>query len=345
MTVAAFPALLASDTLLAVGRYFPNIFGNDTWDIGYQYIFWFYGHPVVYTMFFPFVGCVIEVISTFSGRRYAGYTATVWSLLVFAALSSAVWGHHMFTTGQAADDYYSLTSILLSVPAGIEYFGFLSNLVTGRLRFPTPMLFALAFIPQFLVGGLTGIMLASPVLDYHLHGTYFIVAHFHYTLFAGSVFGFFAGFYFWFPKVTGVHLREGLGKLHFWLMVVGTNVTFLPMFYLGFQGLPRRDATVPTGLGFGVPTLVSSIGAYIIGLSMLVLVVNVIESLIDRRPASANPWDGHTLEWATSSPPPVFNFNRRHPVPVITGFAPLLDQRLRAAEARRTAQATSGAEP
>jgi cytochrome c oxidase subunit 1 len=330
MTVAAFPALLASDTLLTLGRYLPGVVEKNTWVVGYQFIFWFFGHPVVYVMFFPFVGCVAEVISTFSGRKYAGYKATVAALLVFAAGSMAVWGHHMFTTGQAANGYYSLTSNFLALPAGIEYFGFLSNLLSGRLRFPTPMLFALAFIPQFLVGGLTGIMLAAPVLDYQFHGTYFVVAHFHYTLFAGSVFGFFAGFYFWFPKVTGVMLREGLGKLHFWLMVVGTNLTFLPMFVLGFTGLPRREATVPTGFGFGLPTLLSSVGAAVIAVGMLVLVVNVVESLLDRRPAGADPWTAHTLEWATSSPPPPYNFNRRHPVPPVTSYAPLLDRRERA---------------
>lgn len=335
MVVASFPALLASDTLIAVGRYFPDVFRNDTWTIGYQFIFWFYGHPVVYVMFFPFVGCVAEVIATFSGRRYAGYKPTVLSLLVFAALSMAVYGHHMFTTGQAADDYFSLVSILLSVPAGIEYFGFLSNLLTGRLRFPTPMLFALAFVPQFLVGGLTGIMIASPVLDYHFHGTYFIVGHFHYTLFAGSVFGFFAGFYFWFPKVTGYLLDERLGKAHFVLMCVGTNATFLPMLVEGYMGMPRRVATYPAGLGYGLPSFVATIGSYLIGLSVLIVAVNVVQSLlVTRRRAGPDPWTGQTLEWATSSPPPVFNYNRRFPIPAITSYAPLVDRRERQGERR-----------
>lgn len=192
------------------------------------------------------------------------------------------------------------------------------------------MLFALAFIPQFLVGGLTGIMLGTPVLDYHLHGTYFVVAHFHYTLLAGSMFGFFAGVFFWFPKVTGVFLRESLGKLQFWLMVVGTNLTFFPMFILGFVDLPRREATYPASTPFAGLNMLETIGSGILALGVAVFVINVIESLVDKRRAPNDPWQGQTLEWATSSPPPLFNFNATHPVPPITSHAPLLDRRERA---------------
>jgi cytochrome c oxidase subunit 1 len=250
--------------------------------------------------------------------------------LVFAALSMSVWGHHMFTTGQAADDYYSLTSISLLIPAGIEYFGMLGTILGGRLVYRTPMLFALAFIPQFLIGGLTGIMVGTPVLDYQERGSYFVVAHFHYTLLAGSVFGLFAGMYFWFPKMTGRMLSERLGRWHFWLMVIGTNATFLPMFWMGMLGMPRRVASYLPEDGIGMPNLISSCGAAVLGIAMLIFAVNLIRTL--RGPATApdDPWGGFTLEWATSSPPPPLNFQGTA-LPPITSYAPLLDQRERAA--------------
>jgi cytochrome c oxidase subunit I len=336
MVLMAFPSLLAALGLLALGRVNPNVFHHDVWNIGYQHLFWFYGHPVVYVMFFPFVGIVSEVISTFAGRRYFGYKPTVLSLLVFAALSMSVWGHHMFTTGQAANDYYSLTSTSLAVPAGIEYFGLLGTLIGGRLRYPTPMLFAMAFLPQFLIGGLTGIMVGTPAIDSQAQDSYFVVAHFHYTLVAGSVTGLFAGLYYWFPKMTGLMYDERLGRIQFVLMVVGTNVAFLPMFGLGMLGMPRRVATYPASAGFATLNLISSIGAFIFGLSILVLLFNLLRTIAVRRPAGADPWQGQTLEWASASPPPRFNFDRDHRLPPITSYAPVLDARLRAAEARAT---------
>ncbi len=333
MVLGAFPSLLAADGLVAVSRMDPSLVDNNLWNIGYQHLFWFYGHPVVYVMFFPFVGAVAEVLSTFAGRPFVGYKPTAFSLLTFSALSMSVWGHHMFTTGQATNGYYQLTSTLLLVPAGIEYFGMVGTLIGGKLTFPTPMLFALAFIPQFLVGGLTGIMVGQPAFDYHVQDSYFVVAHFHYTLLAGSVFGLFAGLYFWFPKFTGVFLRDGLGKLHFWLMVVGTNTLVLPFFALGMLGMPRRVATYPDLPWWGGLNLTSSIGAGIIGLSVVVFAMNVVVSLAFRRPAAADPWGGLTLEWATSSPPPPTNYDAHWPLPRVTSHAPLLDLRLRAAEA------------
>jgi cytochrome c oxidase subunit 1 len=331
LVIASFPSLLAAMVLLGVGRADPSVVSGNTWTIGYQQLFWFYGHPVVYVMFFPFVGAVSEVLATFSGRRYVGYKPTVLSLLAFAALSMSVWGHHMFTTGEASNNYYSLTSITLSLPAGVEYFGFLATIVGGRLRYPTAMLFALAFIPQFLIGGLSGIMLGTSVVDYHVEDSFFVVAHFHYTLFAGSVFGFFAGLYFWFPKATGIMLNERLGKLHFWLMVIGTNVTFLPMFGLGFLGMPRRVATYPANPGFSTLNLISSCGAAVLSLALMVFLLNLMRSVRSRVPAPADPWDGQTLEWATTSPPPRFNFTA---IPPISSYAPLLDLRRAATEDR-----------
>lgn len=327
MTLMSFLSLLAAMGLLGAIRIAPGTFSTNFINVLYEHLFWFYGHPVVYVMFFPFVGCVAEVTATFSRRRFFGYKGTVLALLAFAAGSMAVWGHHMFASNQVTNDYYSLTSNLLTIPAGIEYFAILGTLLGGRLRYPTPMLFALAWIPQFLVGGLTGILIASPAIDYHLNNSYFIVGHFHYTLFAGSVFGFFAGIYYWFPKATGFMYREGLGRLHFILMIVGTNVTFLPFFGLGYLGMSRRVFTYSAGLGFSTLDLVSTIGAFIIALSMLVFIYNVYSSARRKVPAPPNPWEGQTLEWATSSPPPRFNFNSRFPVPPVRSYAPLLDLR------------------
>jgi cytochrome c oxidase subunit 1 len=317
------------------------------WNIGYQHLFWFYGHPVVYVMFFPYLAAAAEVLAVFSGRRFFGYKGTVLSLLVFAALSMSVWGHHMFATGQAANDYYSLTSIALLVPAGAEYFGMVGTILGGRLRFPTPMLFALAFIPQFLIGGLTGIMVGTPVIDYHVTDSYFIVAHLHYVLFAGSAFGLFAAIYFWFPKVTGAMLGERLGRLHFWLLVIGTNLTFLPMFALGYLGMPRRVVTYAPFDGFGLLNLLASTGAAFLAAGMTVFVVNVLWTLrkcaLGRAVAAGdNPWDAHTLEWATSSPPPRLNFGPDRPLPPVTSFAPLLDLRERRPATSPAAGAGSG---
>jgi cytochrome c oxidase subunit 1 len=301
MGVTAFPSLLAAMGLEIYDRiYHVN---SNFWNVLYEHMFWFYGHPVVYIMFFPFVGCVAEVLATFAARRF------------FA--------------------YYSLTSNFLAIPAGVEYFGFLGTLIGGRLRYRTPMLFALAFIPQFLIGGLTGIMVANPTIDYHVNDSYFVVAHFHYTLLAGSLFGFFAGFYFWLPKATGIMFSEKLGRLHFLFMVIGTNLTFLPMFGLGVLGMPRRVASYPASMGIGTLNLISSIGAFILGFSMLFLIYNLYISARRKVPAPPDPWLGTTLEWATSSPPPRFNFNAQYPVPKIRGYAPLLDLREERAKAQQ----------
>jgi cytochrome c oxidase subunit 1 len=338
MVVAAFPPLLAALAILALWRLDPSLFAGHIWNVVYENLFWFYGHPVVYVMFFPFVGCVAESLATFAGRRFFGYKGTTISLLAFATGSMAVWGHHMFVTGVQVNDYFSLTSIMLSVPAGIEYFGFLGTLWGGRHRYTTSMLFAMTFIPQFLVGGLTGILVANPAIDYQVNNTYFIVGHFHYTLFAGSVFGFFAGFYFWFPKATGIMLNERIGKLHWALLTIGANTTFIPFFILGYDGMPRWMATYPAGAGWTTLSLISSIGAGIIGLSFMVLIYNVYVSARAKVPAGPNPWRAYTLEWATSSPPPRYNFNLANPVPRVRSYAPLLDIWEQQQEGRREGQ-------
>jgi cytochrome c oxidase subunit 1 len=322
MVLASFPVLVVAMGLLLAERHLGGVFTGATGSIAYQHLFWFYGHPVVYVMFFPFVGAVAEVVATFSRRRFFGYRALVFSLLGFTALSMAVWGHHMFITGAVQNQYFSLTSHLLAVPAGIEYLDLIATMIGGAIVLRTPMLFALGFICQFLIGGLTGIIVASPPLDYHVNGSFFVVAHFHYTLFAGSLFGLLAGVHYWFPKVTGAMLREGLGKASFWLLAIGANLTFFPMFFLGFEGMPRR---VPDyAPRFGDLNLLSSIGAGLIALGILAFLANVWVSLRRRVPAGEDPWGAQTLEWATSSPPPPHNFDS---LPPIASYAPLLDRR------------------
>jgi cytochrome c oxidase subunit I len=323
MVVGSFPVLVLAMVLLLIDRQTGGIFTGYSGAIDYQDLFWFFGHPVVYVMFFPFLGAAAEAIATCSHKKWFGYKPFVASIMLFAALSMAVWSHHMFTTGGVTNQYFAFTSTALVVPAGIEYFDMIGTLIGGAIVLRASMLFALAFFLQFLIGGLSGIFIASPVLDYHVEDSYVIVAHFHYTLFAGSVFGFFAGVYHWFPKITGALLRERLGKLQLVVMMVGTNLTFFPMFFLGNDGMPRRISRYPHHPGWGTLNLLESIGAGIIALGVLIFLINVVVSLRARHPAGDNPWLGHTLEWATSSPPPPHNFTR--PLPPISSYAPLLD--------------------
>jgi cytochrome c oxidase subunit 1 len=325
MVVTSFPALVVAMALLWIDRNVTGIFDTPGGPAAYQHLFWFYGHPVVYVTFFPFVGAVAESVAVFSRRRFFGYHALVLSLLAFSALSMSVWAHHMFTTGQVTNQYFALTSTLLIVPAGVEYFDLIATMWGGRIRLTTSMLFAVGFILLFLFGGLSGIVTASPPLDYHVHDSMFVVAHFHYTLFAGSLFGLFAGIYLWWPKVTGYLLHEGLGKLHFALLFVGSNLTFAPLFVLGYDGMPRRVADYSPDAGFTGWNTVSTIGSYVIGLGMLVFVWNVWHSTRNRTPAGPDPWEGQTLEWWAPSPPPRENFDRA--LPPVRSYAPLFDLR------------------
>jgi cytochrome c oxidase subunit 1 len=340
MVVASFPVLVVAMGLLIAERHIGGVFTGSTGSVVYQHLFWFYGHPVVYVMFFPFVGAVGEAVATFSRKRFFGYRALIFSLLLFTALSMSVWGHHMFATGAVKNQYYSLTSTLLAVPAGVEYLDLIGTMIGGAIVFRAPMLFALGFIAQFLIGGLTGIIVASPPLDYHVFGTYFVVAHFHYTLFAGSLFGLLAGLHYWFPKATGAMLRERLAKASFWVLALGANLTFFPMFFLGFDGMPRRVADYEPRLGD--LNLLSSIGAGVIAVGVAMVLVNVVVSLRRREPAGNDPWGAQTLEWWTTSPPPRDNFIG--PLPEIASYAPLLDLREREAEGPARPEPERGAE-
>jgi cytochrome c oxidase subunit 1 len=325
MILVAYPALIVAMTLLYVDRTLDvAVYENPGGPIWYQHLFWFFGHPVVYVVFFPFLAVVAEVIATSSRKRFFGYPFMVGSFLVFAALSVAVWGHHMFTTGAVQNRYFSLTTTSIAVVAGIEYFDSLGTMWRGKIRFRSSMLFALGFLAIFLIGGVTGIFIASPPLDYHVHDTYFIVGHFHYTLFGGTVFGLFAAVYHWFPKVTGRLLDERLGRLHFGLMFVGALLAFMPMFLLGHAGMVRRIANYPAESGWTGLNVLASVGAYVILASLLVFAVNLLRSLRVGPPGGDDPWDGHTLEWATSSPPPLHNFDV---LPPVRSYAPLMDLR------------------
>ena len=277
-------------------------------------------------MFFPYLGAAAEAIAVCSHKQWFGYLAFVASVMTFAALSMAVWSHHMFTTGGVTNQYFAFTSTLLVVPAGIEYFDMIGTMIGGSLVFRTSMLFGLAFFLQFLIGGLSGIFVASPVLDYHVEDSYFIVAHFHYTLFAGSVFGFFAGVYHWFPKFTGALLREWLGKLQLVLMLIGTNMTFFPMFILGQDGMPRRISRYPTHPGWGTTNLIETIGAGIIALGVL--------DLPGQRGRLAAPPGGGGAGSLAGPYARVGDDARRRrrststtPLPPIRSYAPLLDLR------------------
>jgi cytochrome c oxidase subunit 1 len=337
MVLTAFPALIVAMGLLLAQRQLGGIYTGAAGAFDYQHLFWFFGHPVVYVVFFPFLGAVAEAIAIFSGRRWFGYRPFVVSLLLFAALSMSVWGHHMFTTSSVENRYFSLTSTALLVPAGIEYFDALATMWRGRIRLATPMLFALGFLVLFVVGGVTGIWVASPPLDYHATDSYFVVAHFHYTLFGGSVMGLFAAIYLWWPKVTGTLLSERLGRWHFWLTMVGMNLTFFPMFLLGWDGMPRRVADYPAGTSWSTLNAISSAGSALIAASLLVFLCNAVRALRRRVPAGPDPWGGQTLEWATSSPPPPENFPGA--LAPVRSFAPLQDLREAAEVAERGAHA------
>ncbi len=332
LTVFSFPSLIVAFGLLLAERHGASVLDP----IAYQNLFWFYGHPAVYVMFFPFLGMVAEAASVFSARRFFGYQAFVLALLAFTALSMSAWGHHMFSTGGVPGKLFALTSTALIVPAGIEYFDTIGTLWKGAVRFTTSMLFVFGFLVLFLIGGLSGIATASPALDLHYTDSYAVVSHFHYTLFGGSLFGLFAGIYLWWPKLTGRFLSERLGRTHFALYFVGVNLTFIPQAILGHEGMARRLADYPSSAGWQALNSASTAGAFCLALGTLVFLVAVARSVGAPRIAADDAWGtGTSLEWATTSPPPAHNFDR---LPPITSFAPLYDL-------RHPGAAGEGAEP
>ena len=310
---------LISDRLVAT-HFFDTKGGGDA--LLYQHLFWFFGHPEVYIIFLPATGIVSMVIATFSRRPIFGYPAVVASLVGTAFLAFGLWVHHMFVTGiaQLGASFFTAASMMVAIPSGIQIFCWIATMWEGRIVYRTPMLFCLGFIFTFVIGGLSGVIVASVPIDTQVHDTYFVVAHFHYVLIGGAVFPLFAGFYYWFPKITGRMLSERAGFWCFWLLFAGFNITFFPMHWLGLAGMPRRVYTYPASMGWGAMSLMASVGALIIAASVLVFIGNVVRSLRYGRIAPANPWNAGTLEWATSSPPPPYNF---HEIPIVVGLEPL----------------------
>ncbi|NYF58738.1 aa3-type cytochrome oxidase subunit I [Micromonospora purpureochromogenes] len=318
--LAAALLALAADRLLNAHVFDPTTGGPMLW----QHLFWFFGHPEVYIVAIPFFGIISEIIPVFSRKPIFGYTGLVLATIAITVLSMSVWAHHMFGTGQVLLPFFSVLSFLIAVPTGVKFFNWIGTLWKGQITFETPMLFAVGFLVTFLFGGLTGVQLASPPLDFHVTDTYFVVAHFHYVLFGTVVFAFFGGIYFWFPKMTGRLLDERLGKAHFWTMFLGFHTTFLVQHWLGNEGMPRRYADYVAEDGFTTLNTVSSIGSFILGASTLFFIYNVWKSW--RYGAMVNvddPWGfGNSLEWATTCPPPLRNFDR---MPRIRSERPAFD--------------------
>jgi cytochrome c oxidase subunit 1 len=307
------------------GSFFDPAAGGDP--ILWQHIFWFFGHPEVYIVILPAMGIASEIIPVFARKPLFGYRAFVFATIGIGLLSFSVWAHHMFATGQVFLPFFTFMTALIAVPTGVKMFNWMATMWRGSISMATPMMFAVAFVAMFLIGGISGVMLAAAAADFHLHDTYFVVAHLHYVFFGGSVFGIFAATYFWFPKMTGKRLNEKLGKVHFWIHFVGFNLTFFPMHSLGITGMPRRIADYdPNNTGWIILNSLETVGAFLIAISVIPFLINVIATLINGERVGDDPWEGNTLEWATSSPPPPHNFDS---LPPIHSERPVFDLRHR----------------
>ncbi|AEW99442.1 aa3-type cytochrome oxidase subunit I [Streptantibioticus cattleyicolor] len=326
LALLAFPVFTAILLCLEADRKF----GAHVFDaanggaILWQHLFWFFGHPEVYIVALPFFGVVTEIVPVFSRKPVFGYVGMVGATIAITMLSATVWAHHMFATGMVLLPFFSLMSFLIAVPTGVKFFNWIGTMWNGSVSFETPMVWAVGFLVTFLLGGLSGVMIASPPLDFHVTDTYFIVAHLHYVLFGTIVFAMFGGFYFWWPKMTGRMLDERLGKIHFWTLFTGFQMTFLVMHWLGEEGMPRRYADYLAADGFTLLNTISSIGAFLLGASTLPFLYNVWKTARYAPKVEVDdPWGfGRSLEWATSCPPPRHNF---HALPRIRSDSPAFD--------------------
>ncbi|MBU7319480.1 MULTISPECIES: cytochrome c oxidase subunit I [Paenibacillus] len=318
----AFPAI----TVGLVELMFDRIFSGAFFDVAkggnpvlWEHLFWIFGHPEVYILILPAFGIVSDVVSTFSRKRLFGYSSMVFATALIGFLGFMVWAHHMFTTGigPVGDAIFGVATMAIAVPTGVKIFNWLFTLWGGQIRFTTANIFATAFIPTFVMGGVTGVMLAVPAADFQYHDTYFVVAHFHYVIVGGLVLGLFAASYYWWPKMFGRMLNETLGKIHFWTFFIGFHMTFFPQHFLGLMGMPRRVFTYQPGVGLEQGNFVSTIGAFLMGIGTIIFLINIFASL--RRPmdAPADPWDARTLEWTIPSPPPEYNFKQ---TPLVRGY-------------------------
>jgi cytochrome c oxidase subunit 1 len=341
LVLMAFPVLTAAFFALEADRHL----GAHIYDVGtggailWQHLFWFFGHPEVYIVALPFFGVVSEIIPVFSRKPMFGYKGLVFATIGIGALSMTVWAHHMFATGAVLLPFFSFLSFLIAVPTGVKFFNWIGTMWRGQLTFETPMLFCIGFLVTFLLGGLTGVLLASPPIDFHVSDTYFVVAHFHYVVFGTAIFGFFAGVYYWFPKMTGRMMNDRLGKVHFWTLFIGFHLTFAVQHWLGDEGMPRRVADYKASDGFTTLNTVSSVGAVMLALSTLPFIYNVFVSYTRGEKAIGDdPWGfGNSLEWATSCPPPRHNFVT---MPRIRSERPAFDLHYPAAAGRVDMHAT-----